>query len=181
MPPRAPVSPPARVDATDLQLLGRLQADARTPVAELARGVGLSAPGVQKRLRRLQRERVVRRYTALVDRAAVGLDLMCFVQVALAHHQPQAVAGFRRAVSALPEVLECHHLTGDYDYLLKVVVPNHQALEAFLVDTLTPVTGLGRIRTSIVLREVKDGAALPLPTVASAHAARAGRRRGARR
>ncbi len=180
MPSRPRLPATALVDATDLQLLGRLQADARTPVAELARGVGLSAPGVQKRLRRLQRERVVRRYAALVDRAAVGLDLMCFVQVALAHHQPQAVAGFRRAVSALPEVLECHHLTGDYDYLLKVVVPNHQALEAFLVDTLTPVKGLGRIRTSIVLREVKDGAALPLPTV-SAGGARPARRRGARR
>jgi DNA-binding Lrp family transcriptional regulator len=92
----------------------------------------------------------------------VGLDLLCFVQVTLAHHQPAAVAGFRERIGALPEVLECHHLTGDYDYLLKVVVPNHKALEAFLVDELTPAPGVGRIRTSIVLKEIKDGTALPL-------------------
>lgn len=154
---------PARsLDPLDFELLRRLQDDARTPVAELARRVGLSAPGVQKRLRRLEQSGVVARYVARVSREAVGLDLMCFVQVTLAHHQPATVAGFRKAVGSLPDVLECHHLTGDYDYLLKVVVPNHKALEAFLVDKLTPVPGVGRIRTSIVLHEIKDGAALPL-------------------
>lgn len=163
MAPRPISAPPARaLDATDCELLRLLQDDARTPVAELARRVGLSAPGVQKRLRRLEQQGVVTRYAARVSREAVGLDLMCFVQVTLAHHQPATVAGFRKAVASLPDVLECHHLTGDYDYLLKVVVPNHKALEDFLVAKLTPVPGVGRIRTSIVLKEIKDGAALPL-------------------
>jgi DNA-binding Lrp family transcriptional regulator len=154
--------PRRALDAIDFAILGLLQDDARLPLATLARRVGLSAPGLQKRLRRLEQERVILRYAALVDRAAVDIDLLCFVQVTLARHQPEAVAGFRKAIAAMSEVLECHHVTGDFDYLLKVVVPHHRALESFLVDKLTPVRGIDRIRTGIVLSEVKVSTALPL-------------------
>jgi DNA-binding Lrp family transcriptional regulator len=143
-------------------VLRLLQDDARISNAELARRVHLSPPGLLKRLRKLERDGVVLGYATLLRREAVGLDLLCFVQVTLAHHQPETVAGFSRAIAALPEVLECHHLTGDFDYLMKVVVRNHQHLQGFLVDALTPVPGVDRIRTSIVLSEVKAGTALPL-------------------
>ena len=130
--------------------------------AELARRVGLSAPGLQKRLKRLRDGGVVTKQVALLSREAVDLDLLCFVHVTLAHHQPDGVSGFRSAVQAMPEVLECHHLTGEFDYLLKVVATNHRDLEHFLVHRLTPTPGVDKIRTSIVLNEIKTSTALPL-------------------
>jgi DNA-binding Lrp family transcriptional regulator len=153
---------PRPLDELDRRILGLLQEDASASSAELARRVGLSAPGLQKRLRRLREAGVITRQVALLNREAVDLDLLCFVHVTLAHHQPDGVSGFRRAVQDMPEVLECHHLTGEFDYLLKVVAANHRELEHFLVHRLTPIPGVDRIRTSIVLNEIKASTALPV-------------------
>jgi len=151
-----------RLDELDRRLLVLLQDDARVTSAELARRFDLSAPGLQKRLRRLEQRGVIRRYATLVSREAVGLDLLCFVQVMLAHHRPASVKRFPSRVKALPEVLECHYLTGEMDYLLKVVVANHDHLERFLFEKLMRVDGVDRIRTSIVLKEIKASTSLPL-------------------
>ena len=153
---------PRALDGVDLRVLTLLQRDGRQSSVDLARSVRLSPPGLMKRLRRLESDGIIRGYAALVRRELVGLDLLCFVQVTLAHHQPQMVAGFSKAIQAMPEVLECHHMTGDYDYLMKVVVRNHLHLETFLVESLTKVPGVDRIRTSIVLKEIKSETALPL-------------------
>jgi Lrp/AsnC family leucine-responsive transcriptional regulator len=150
------------LDATDRAILDELQRNARITHTDLAQRVELSAPGVQKRLRRLEEGRVVRRYTAIVDPEAVGYDMLCFVQVTLQRHEPAAVEQFREVVHAMPEVLECYHLTGEYDYLLKVVVRNRKHLETFLLDTLTPAPGMDKIRTSLVLSEIKSTTAIPL-------------------
>jgi DNA-binding Lrp family transcriptional regulator len=157
-----PKRSPRPLDALDRRILSHLQEDASVSSAELARRVDLSAPGLQKRLRRLREAGVITREVALLNREAIDLDLLCFVQVTLAHHQPDGVSGFRRAVQAMPEVLECHLLTGEFDYLLKVVAPNHRELERFLVHRLTPTPGVDKIRTSIVLNEIKASTALPL-------------------
>ena len=151
-----------RLDTLDLRLLAYLQDDARASSAELARRVGLSGPGLQKRLKKLEREGVVRRYAALVNREAVGLDLLCFVHVMLAHHRPNSIKRFPDRVKNMPEVLECHFLTGEFDYLMKVVVANHDKLEKFLFEKLMKVDGVDRIRTSIVVKEVKATTSLPL-------------------
>lgn len=153
---------PRELDGVDLRVLALLQRDGRQSSVDLARSVRLSPPGLMKRLRRLESDGIIRGYAALLRREAVGLDLLCFVQVTLAHHQPAMVAGFSKAIQAMPEVLECHHMTGDYDYLMKVVVRNHLHLETFLVESLTKVPGVDRIRTSIVLKEIKSETALPL-------------------
>ncbi|HVS16675.1 MAG TPA: Lrp/AsnC family transcriptional regulator [Thermoanaerobaculia bacterium] len=151
-----------KLDRRDREILRLMQEDSSHTVAELARRLEMSPPGLQKRLRKLEEGGVLLRQVALVDREAVELDLLCFVQVTLAHHQPDAVEGFRHAMRSLPEVLECHMLTGEFDYLLKVVARNHHDLEAFLVERLTPVVGVDKIRTSIVLNEIKSSTALPL-------------------
>jgi DNA-binding Lrp family transcriptional regulator len=151
-----------RLDALDRKLLGYLQQDARVPTAELARRLALSGPGLQKRLRKLEEQGVVRGYTALVEREAVGLDLLCFVHVTLAHHRPESVKRFPERVKGMPEVLECHFLTGEFDYLMKVVVANHDQLEKFLFEKLMKVGGVDRTRTSIVVKEVKTSTSLPL-------------------
>ena len=153
---------PRALDELDRRILGLLQVDASISSAELARRVELSAPGLQKRLRKLRDGGVIKGQVAILNREAVDLDLLCFVHVTLAHHQPDGVSGFRRAVQEMPEVLECHHLTGEFDYLLKVVAANHRELERFLVHRLTPTPGVDRIRTSIVLNEIKASTALPV-------------------
>ena|SRR5688572_16555055 len=150
------------LDAKDRAILDELQRNGRITHTELAQRVELSAPGVQKRLRKLEEQQVVRRYAAIIDPEAVGYDMLCFVQVTLQRHEPSAVDHFRQVVHTMPEVLECYHLTGEYDYLLKVVVRNRKHLESFLLDTLTPVPGMDKIRTSLVLNEIKVTTAIPL-------------------
>lgn len=150
------------LDATDRLILQHLQEDARLSNAELARRVDLSAPGLQKRLRKLEENGVVAQYATLVNREALGFDMLCFVHVTLQRHEPMAISRFRKLVQTFPEVLECHHITGEYDYLLKVVIRNRKHLEQFLMETLTPVPGMDKLRTSLVLREIKTTTVVPV-------------------
>lgn len=155
-----------QLDEIDRQILHLLQNNSRIPSAQLARRVNLSAPGLQKRLKKLEESGIIEGYVTLVNREAIGLDLLCFAQITLAHHQPEYVGQFCDRVKELPEVLECHHLTGEFDYLLKVVVSNRQHLERFLFDKITRIPGVDKIRTSIVLNEIKASTSLPLPEAA---------------
>lgn len=152
------------LDEKDRTILQLLQEDARASNAELARRVALSAPGLQKRLRKLEQSGVITGYVTLVDEESLGYDMLCFVQVTLQRHEPQAIARFRTLVQTMPEVLECHHITGEYDYLLKVVLRNRKHLEHFLTETLTPIVGMDKLRTSLVLSEIKATTAVPVPT-----------------
>jgi Lrp/AsnC family transcriptional regulator, leucine-responsive regulatory protein len=152
------------LDAIDYLLLTSLQQDARQTNTELARRVKLSPAGLQRRLKKLEESGLIDRYVALLNREAVGLDMLCFVQVTLQRHQPELIQQFRALLQNVPEVLECHHITGEYDYLLKVVVRNRHHLEHFLVEILTPAPGMDKIRTSLVLSEIKMSTAVPLPT-----------------
>ena len=152
----------SELDSLDRQLLAHLQQDGRLSTAELARRLELSGPGLQKRMRKLEEQGVIRGYATVIDREAVGLDLLCFIHVTLAHHRPNSVKRFPEKIKNMPEVLECHFLTGEFDYLLKVVVTNHDHLEKFLFGKLMKAGGIDRTRTSIVVKEVKSSSALPL-------------------
>jgi Lrp/AsnC family transcriptional regulator, leucine-responsive regulatory protein len=153
------------LDEIDRQLLQYLQADARITNTELARRVELSAPGLQRRVRKLEEMGVIESYVTLVNREAVGFDMLCFVQVTLQRHEPQAIRDFKEVIQNMPEVLECFHITGEYDYLLKIVVRNRKHLEQFLLEKLTPVPGMDKIRTSLVLREIKTTTAVPVDEI----------------
>ena len=157
---RAPVER-SLLDDLDWRLLAQLQNDARVSTAALARRFRLSPPGVQKRLRRLEEKGVIERYITVVNREAVGLDLLCFILIMLAHHRPDSVQRFRQGLAAMPEVLECHYLTGEFDCLMKLVVRNHEELQRFL-ERLMKIGGVDRVRTSIVLNEIKSATGLPL-------------------
>jgi DNA-binding Lrp family transcriptional regulator len=150
------------LDELDKAILQRLQADGRMSNVDLAAQINLSPPAVHARLKRLEGRGYIRQYVALLDREKVGYDMLCFIHVNLQLHQPEQVENFRQVIQQMPEVLECHHLTGEYDYLLKVVVHNRQDLERFVVKRLTPIPGIARIHTSLVLSEVKTTTALPL-------------------
>jgi Lrp/AsnC family transcriptional regulator, leucine-responsive regulatory protein len=122
-------SPAWAPDAIDRAILQHLQDEARITHSELAARVKLSTPGLQKRLRKLEESGVVERYVAQLNRKLLGYDLLCFIQVTLHRHEPRAVDRFATLVEKMPEVLECFHITGGYDYLLRVVVRNTAHLE----------------------------------------------------
>lgn len=150
------------MDELDRAILQILQADGRISNADLARQVNLSPPAVHARVRRLEEAGIISAYVALLDWERLGYDMLCFIHISLKQHTPETVADFRAAVQGLPEVLECHHVTGEFDYLLKAAIRNRQDLERFVVDRLTPVPGIGRIHTSLALAEVKNLTALPI-------------------
>ena len=114
------------LDDLDRVLLNYLQQDARISMAELARRVELSPPGLQKRLRKLEEQGIVDKYATLLDHEAVGYDMLCLVQVSLQRHEPGSVQAFVDAIEVMPEVLECYHTTGEFDYQLKVVIKNRK-------------------------------------------------------
>ncbi|MBT3337397.1 MAG: Lrp/AsnC family transcriptional regulator [Anaerolineae bacterium] len=150
------------LDELDKKILQALQKDARISNTELARRVNLSPPATHARVRRLEKDGFIRSYTTVVDRQKAGYDLLCFISVSLQLHETEQVTGFLKIIAEMPEVLECHHVTGEYDYLLKVVTRNTEGLEDFLMNRLTPVSGVARIHTNLVLREAKSTSEIPL-------------------
>lgn len=156
------------MDAIDRIILERVQADGSQTYAEIGAAAGLSPSAVNDRLKRLKAERIIRRMTADVDPAAVGLPMLAFVLVAI--NEPQGESRFRDAMKAAPEVLECHHLTGEFPYLLKLRLRDTAHLEQFLMDRLKPLTGVVRTHTLIALSTMKETHILPASLSGAAHA-----------
>lgn len=152
------------LDEVDHAILEAVQANGRISNADLARAINLSPAATHTRLRRLERDGFIKDYTARLDREKIGYDLLCFIQVSLMVHQFDQIQQFRETVLALPEVLACYHITGEFDYLLKVVLHNRADLEQFVVNQLTPIPGVARLHTSLVLSEVKTAEILPIDT-----------------
>lgn len=150
------------IDETDKAILRLLQADGRISNAEVARRVELSAPATHARVKRLEEAGVIRQYATLLDRETIGYDMVCFISVSLQLHQFDAIERFKELVQDMPEVLECHHITGEFDYLLKAVFRNRDELQEFVVNRLTPIPGMARINTSLVLIEIKATQELPI-------------------
>ncbi len=150
------------LDAIDRRILTELQADARISNAALAEAVGLSPSPCLRRVRALEAAGVIRRYAALLEPAEVGLPISVFVQVTLERQIDRALETFETAIQDRPEVMECYLMTGDADYLLRVVVSDLTAYERFLKEHLTRVSGVASIKSSFALNQVKYSTALPL-------------------
>jgi Lrp/AsnC family leucine-responsive transcriptional regulator len=155
------------LDEIDLRILHELQGNARLSNVALAEHVHLSPSPCLARVRALEREGVIDRYVTLVKPLAVGLGVSVFIQITLEKQATEALQVFEAAVQRRPEVMECYLMTGDSDYLLRVVVADVQALERFIVDELAPIPGIANIRSSFALKQVKYQTALPLPAVSS--------------
>jgi Lrp/AsnC family leucine-responsive transcriptional regulator len=149
------------MDAIDRKILARVQNDSSQTYAEVGAAVGLSASSVNDRLKRLRAEGALRRLTAEVDPAAFDLNLLAFILVAVA--DGAAEAEFRARMQAAPEVLECHHVTGEFSYLLKLRLRDTAQLERFLMDRLKAVKGVGRTQTLIALSSSKETHILSAP------------------
>ena len=168
---------PENIDPTDLRILERLQRDARISNVELAEAVHLSPSPCLARLRRLEAEGTIARYVTLLDPLKLGLTVSVFVQVRLEKQIESALERFEQAMRGRPEVMECYLMTGDSDYLIRIVVPDVQALERFIVDFLSRVPGVGNIKSSFALKQVKYQTALPLPVPTARRTTRKGHRK----
>ena len=158
--------PALPLDATDWRILGLLQGDARMSNVELAKAVGLSPSPCLNRVRALEEAGYISRYVTLLDALRVGLKVSVFIQVTLERQIEPALGTFEKAIRGRPEVMECYLMTGDADYLLRVVVPDIQVLEHFILNFLSRVPGVGNIKSSFALKQVKYQTALPLPAAA---------------
>ena len=154
--------PGTPLDAIDLRILAELQANAKLTNVELAARVGLSPSPCLARVRALEESGVIDRYVALLAPERLGPAVSVFIQVTLERQTEGALDVFEAAVSGFPEVMECYLMTGDADYLLRVVVPDTQALRDFIIERLTRTPGVANIRSSFALKQVKYQTALPL-------------------
>ncbi len=153
-----------QIDALDRRILAELQADCKTPLAQVGKSVGLSAPSVMERIRRLEQAGVIRGYHAVIDSRAVGLDVTAFIGVSTSAH------GIGRVESQLvdfDQVLECHHVTGSYTLLLKIKAEDTQGLEG-LISRLRQVDGVVRTETLVVLSTCLERTEIPLGARAEA-------------
>lgn len=150
------------LDIIDLRILRTLQEDGKISNIDLARKISLSPSPTLARVKSLEARGIISRYVALVDPPALGLKMNVFIQVSLEKQEASALARFERAVSDFEEVMEVYLMTGDADYLLRIVVPDIQALERFILDHLTKIHGIKNIRSSFALKQVKYKTALPM-------------------
>jgi len=150
------------LDATDRRILDILQTDSSLTNVELARRVHLSPSPCLARVKALEAAGVIRGYVALADPLKLGLNLNVFIQVSLEKQIDSELERFQGAMADYPEVMECYLMTGDADYLLRVVVPDMQSLERFIVSHLTRIPGVKNIRSGFALKQVKYQTALPV-------------------
>jgi Lrp/AsnC family leucine-responsive transcriptional regulator len=150
------------LDRTDLRLLALLQSEGRIANSELAERISLSPSATLRRVQRLEAAGVIAGYRAVLSPPALGLKLSAFVRLQLRHHDADAVRRFGQDVQAWREVVACHALSGDMDYLLQVVVEDLEHFSRFLLDTLLASAAVADVNTSFVLRTVKDDQGLPL-------------------
>lgn len=151
------------LDAVDLRILRELQADASLSNVELARRVHLSPSPCLARVRALESHGLIRQYVALLDAKQLGLHLNVFISISLKQQTRAALESFEARIAARDEVMECYLMTGDSDYLIRVAVADMGALEKFILEQLTPIPGIEKIRSSFALKQVRYKTALPLP------------------
>jgi Lrp/AsnC family leucine-responsive transcriptional regulator len=154
--------PKSELDSIDRKILSVLQEDAAIPNVNLARRVGLSPSPCLRRVNQLEESGVIKRRVTLVEPAAVGLGVSVFVQVTLEKQAANALKIFEKTILQRPEVMECYLMTGDADYLLRVVVPDITAFERFVLDRLTQISSVARVRSSFALKQVKYTTTLPI-------------------
>jgi DNA-binding Lrp family transcriptional regulator len=153
------------LDPFDLKLLAALQADAGATNAQLSDRIGLSASQISRRRQMLEETGIIQRYTALLDRERLGLSVLVFIHVTMATHSPDNAGRFRQLVLDRPEILEAYALTGDSDYVLKVVVASLKELADLVNDVLLPHQSIDRLRSEVILDVLKEGSGLPIAGV----------------
>lgn len=151
-----------KLDAIDIKILSQLQSNAKMSNAELAGLVGLSPSPCLARVRALEQAGFIDRYVTLLAPTKLGLGINVFIQVSMERQVEQQLDRFQSAICSYPEVMECYLMTGDFDYLIRVIVADMHALERFIIEKLSKINGISNIRSSISLKQVQYKTALPL-------------------
>ncbi|MDE2364464.1 MAG: Lrp/AsnC family transcriptional regulator [Hyphomicrobiales bacterium] len=165
-----------QLDAIDRKIIAALQQDGRMTILDLAARVGLSGSPCARRVRLLEEAGIITGYVAVVDQARVGLSISVFASVKLERQREEELDRFSDAVRRWQEVVDCYLMTGQRDYLLRIVVPDLESYERFLKDKLTRLKGVASIESSFALGQIKRSNALPIEPDAVRAPARSGRR-----
>jgi Lrp/AsnC family leucine-responsive transcriptional regulator len=156
------------LDALDCRIIGALQADGRLSNVDLAEKVGLSPSPCLRRVNRLERDGFIESYRAVLGRKRIGLGLSVFIGVKIDGHADDRATTFEEEVVAFPEVIACHMISGEADYMLEVAVPDLEAYQRFLVGKLLNLPLVREVRSNIAIQTLKTGAPLPLAHLGSA-------------
>lgn len=154
------------LDRYDLTLLDALQRDGNATNAELGERVHLSASQISRRLQRLSDTGLIAGLTARLDRERIGLDVIAFAHVILEHHGKAQSEAFESAAAALPEVMECFSVSGDADYLLRIVAPDLHAFSELMMKRVLRLPGVAHVKSNIALQTIKESHVLPLDHIA---------------
>ena len=152
-----------KLDRTDLKILGELQQNAKISNVELARRVHLSPTPCLERVKRLEKDKFINGYRTELNPQKLSASLLSFVEIKLNHTSRDVFTEFKKAVKQLPEILECHLVSGDFDYLLKTRVADMAAYRELLGETLLTLPGVSSSRSYMVMEEVKESGAIPIP------------------
>lgn len=144
-----------KIDSIDKQILTILQQDARITNVELAGKIGISPPAMLERVKRLEKNGIIKRYVAIVDPMKVSKGIFALVSVSLSAHQLSSIDQFTRQIKKLDEVLECYHVAGEEDFILKIAVSSIEEYEKFILSKLTKINGVCKVNTKFVLSTVK--------------------------
>ncbi len=142
-------------DKIDKKLLTLLQQDSKVTNKELSNKLNLSVTAVYERIKKLEKEGVISKYVALLKKEKIDKTFVAFCHIKLVQHTQDYVIKFEKEVTSLAEVLECYHISGDYDYLLKVIVKDMEAFREFMVKKLTSISHIGSTHSMFVINEVK--------------------------
>ena len=153
----------AKLDSTDRKILELLQANSNITNAQLAQEIGLSPAPTLERVKKLETQGVIQSYHAVVDMASIGLGVSTFVMVSLKGHNKENIEKFTQAIAHIPEVVECPHVTGQADFILKVVAPDIPAYQNLLLEKVTNIEVVDNMQTTIILSTFKDTHVIPLP------------------
>lgn len=150
------------LDNIDIGILRELQQDCKQTHKALSAKLNLSVTAIYERIRKLERNGVIKQYVALVDREKIDLNLLVFCQIKLSKHIQENISSLEEEITSLDEVVECYHLSGEFDYILKVYVRDMDHFRDFMVSKLTAIQHLGNSQTSFAIHEVKNTTALNL-------------------
>jgi Lrp/AsnC family leucine-responsive transcriptional regulator len=153
----------SEIDRIDKAILRELQSDGRMANVELSRRVGLSATPCLERVKRLEKQGYIKGYAAILSPELLGASLLVFVEIRLTRTSPDVFDEFKKSVIDLPQVLECHLVSGDFDYLVKARVADMKAYRRLLGETLLTLPGVSASRTYVVMEEVKESICISVP------------------
>ncbi|MBS1506344.1 MAG: Lrp/AsnC family transcriptional regulator [Bacteroidetes bacterium] len=153
----------AKLDAIDKKILELLQANSNITNAQLAQEIGLSPAPTLERVKKLETQGIIKSYHAVVDMASVGLGVCTFVTVSLKGHNKENIEKFIKAISRIPEVVECHHVTGQADFILKMVAPDIPAYQNLMLEKVSNIEVVDNMQSIVILSTFKDSRVLPLP------------------